>query len=73
MLTALVKLILAGLVIALAGQQLVMYYNIVVMGTYMSTAPFHLMVITGVMWPVIVVAVAFVALRAIIRFKPNQL
>lgn len=68
-----VKVVLALLVLALAGQQLVMYYEIVVAGTFTSSAAFHQFVITVILWPLVVVLVAFVLLRAIVTFKPSSL
>lgn len=66
------KLVLALLILALAGQQLINYYDIVVVGTFTSTAAFHQLVIVGLVWPVVVVAVAGFLLWKIVTFKVNK-
>ena len=65
------KLLLALFVLVIALQQLYVYYQTVIMGTFFGTAPFPTLVMQGVLWPLLVVVIAFVAVRAIITFKPE--
>lgn len=56
-------------VLALIGQQLLMYKSIVLEGSYMSVAPFYLQVVVGAVWPLLVLLIGFLAIRFVWRFK----
>lgn len=68
-----VKLVAIVLVVALAAQQASMYYNIVVVGSYMSVAPIHLQIITGGLWPIVILLATVFSIRFIVKFKPSDL
>ena len=65
------KLVLALVVLVIALRQLYVYYQTVVMGTFFGTAPFPTLVMQGVLWPVVVIVIAYAVIRAIIKFKPE--
>lgn len=68
---SLIKFILALIVLVIALQQLYVYYQTVIMGTFFGTAPFPTLVMQGVLWPLLVVVIAFFVIRAIVKFKPE--
>lgn len=68
-----VKAVLVAFVLALVAQQASMYYNIVVIGSYMSVAPIHLQIITGGLWPVLVILVGWLVIKTIVKFNPTDL
>lgn len=65
------KLLLALFVLVIALQQLYVYYQTVIMGRFFEHAPLPTMVMQGVLWPVLVVVIAFFVIRVIIKFKPE--
>jgi hypothetical protein len=69
---AIVKAFAVVLIVALAAQQLQMYYNIVLAGAYMNVAPIHLKIITGVLWPLLVVGGGLWLIVFIVRLKPSN-
>lgn len=73
MLMPIVKTLVILLIVALIAQQFYMYYNIVIAGSYMSVAPIHLQIITGAFWPLAVLLIGFLAIRAIVNFKISDL
>ena len=73
MLSLIVKAVLIAFMFALGTQQASMYYNIVVMGSYMSVAPIHLQIITGGLWPIVVVLAMWFAIKTIIKLKISDL
>lgn len=60
-------------VIAIAAHQLVMYYKIVVIGSYMSVAPIHLQIIVGLVWPIMVIIIGYVLIKGIVKLDPSKL
>ncbi len=73
MLSLIVKAVLIAFMCAFGAQQASMYYNIVVTGSYMSVAPIHLQIITGGLWPIVVVLVMWFAIKTIMKFKISDL
>ncbi len=69
----LVKVVLAILVVALAAQQLVMYNNIILMGSYLTVAPIHLKIIAGLLWPLVVVVGGGMLIWFIVKFNPARM
>lgn len=68
-----IKAVLVVFVLALAAQQASMYYKIVVIGSYMSVAPIHLQIITGALWPILMIAFVYYVISAIVKFKISDL
>lgn len=66
--TAILKVIVAVIIIAIAANQLHMYYNIVILGSYVTTAPIHLVIITGILWPILVLLLASWLLKLVYKF-----
>lgn len=71
MLSLIVKAVLVVLVLAVAANQASMYYNIVVAGPYMSVAPIHLQIITGGLWPVLVILIGWLVIKTIVKFPAD--
>lgn len=67
------KSLLALLVLAIAAQQLKLYYDTVVVGNYVANAAIGSTIVTGVIWPLAVIALTVFAIRMIYTFDPKSI
>lgn len=67
------KFLLCLVVLAIAAQQLSVYYNVVVVGTFLKNAPIANAILGGVAWPVAVVAIGGFLIYKIVKFNPKSI
>ncbi len=68
----LVKLILVLFVVGIVLQQAGVYYSTIIVGNYITNASFGMSIMAGVAWPLVVLAVAYTAIRWIIKLDFNN-
>jgi len=68
-----VKLLLCLVVLAIAVQQLTLYYNLIVVGTLIKNASLANIIISAVVWPIAVVSIGGYAIFKIVKFDPKSL
>ncbi len=73
MMQLIVKTVLVILVLALCVQQASMFYSIVILGPYLQVAPSHLQMITGLIWPLLIIFIPISLITKILKFKISDL
>lgn len=63
----LIKFILVLLIVGILLQQAGVYYSTIIVGNYITNASFSMSAIAAVVWPLVVLAVAFTVIRWIVK------